>query len=79
MNKRQDLIELLADSDTSLNFTHEQSDLSEFQEVHDDDFDVQTAAKSPPLVVKGGGGGGSFYLWKPYWIKDWCSGAARPI
>ena len=26
-NKRQDLIELLADSSTSLNFTHEQSDL----------------------------------------------------
>ena len=39
-NKRQDLIELLADSSTSLNFTHERSDLSEFQEVHDDDFDV---------------------------------------
>ena len=41
-NKRQDLIKLLADSGASLNFTHEQSDLSEFQEVHDDDFDVQT-------------------------------------
>ena len=39
-NKRQDLIALLADSSASLNFTHEQSDLSEFQEVHDDDFDV---------------------------------------
>ena len=52
-NKRQDLIKLLADSGTSLNFTHEWSDLSEFQEVHDDDFDVQTAAKSPPLTVKG--------------------------
>ena len=37
-NKRQDLIELLADSGTSLNFTHEWSDLSEFQEVHNDDF-----------------------------------------
>ena len=55
MNKRQDLIELLADSGTSLNFTHERSNLSEFQEVHDDDFDVQTAAKSPPLAVKGVG------------------------
>ena len=55
-NKRQDLIELLADSGTLLNFTHEQSNLSEFQEVHDDDFDVQTATKSPPLAVKGGGG-----------------------
>ena len=54
-NKRHDHIELLADSGASLNFTHEQSDLSEFQEVHDDDFDVQTAAKSPPLAVKGGG------------------------
>ena len=54
-NKRQDLIELLADSSTSLNFTHEQSDLSEFQEVHDDDFDMQTATKSPPLAVKGVG------------------------
>ena len=53
--KKQDLIELLADSGTSLNFTHEQSNLSEFQEVHDDDFDVQTAMKSPPLTVKGGG------------------------
>ena len=31
-NKRQDLIELLADSGASLNFTHEQSDFSEFQE-----------------------------------------------
>ena len=51
--KKQDLIEMLADSGTSLNFTHEQSDLSEFQEVHDDDFDVQTAAKSPSLAVKG--------------------------
>ena len=51
-NKKQDLIELLADSGASLNFTHERSDLSEFQEVHDDDFDVQTAAKSPPLAVK---------------------------
>ena len=37
-NKRQDLIELLADSGPSLKFTHERSDLSEFQEVHDDDF-----------------------------------------
>ena len=55
MNKRQDLIELLADSDTSLNFTHEQSDLSEFQEVHDDDFDMQTATKSLPWAVKGVG------------------------
>ena len=54
-NKEQDLIELLADSSASLNFTHEQSDLSEFQEVHDDDFNVQTAAKSPPLTVKGVG------------------------
>ena len=54
-NKRQDLIELLAHSGASLNFTHEQSDLSEFQEVHDDDFDVQTATKSPPLAVKGVG------------------------
>ena len=54
-NKRHDHIELLADSGASLNFTHEQSDLSEFQEVHDDDFDVQTAAKSPPLAVKGVG------------------------
>ena len=54
-NKRQDLIELLADSSASLNFTHEQSDLSEFQEVHDDDFDVQTAMKSPPLAIKGVG------------------------
>ena len=54
-NKRQDLIELLADSGTLLNFTHEQSDLSEFQEVHDNDFDVQTAAKSPSLAVKGVG------------------------
>ena len=54
-NKRQDLIELLADSGASLNFTHEQSNLSEFQEVHDDDFNVQTAVKSPPLAVKGGG------------------------
>ena len=30
--------------------------LSKFQNVHDDDFDVQTAAKSPPLAVKGGVG-----------------------
>ena len=35
--------------------TSERSNLSEFQEVHDDDFDVQTATKSPPLAVKGGG------------------------
>ena len=49
----QDLIELLADSGASLNFTHERSNLSEFQEVHDDDFDVQTATKSPLLAVKG--------------------------
>ena len=54
-NKKQDLVELLADSGTSLNFTHEQSNLSEFQEVHDDDFNVQTAMKSPPLAVKGVG------------------------
>ena len=54
-NKKQDLIELLADSSTSLNFTHERSNLSEFQEVHDDDFNVQTAAKSPSLTVKGVG------------------------
>ena len=54
-NKKQDLIELLADSGALLNFTHEQSDLSKFQEVHDKDFDVQTAAKSPPLAVKGVG------------------------
>ena len=54
-NKKQDLVELLADSGALLNFTHERSDLSEFQEVHDNDFDVQTAAKSPPLAVKGGG------------------------
>ena len=52
-NKKHDLIELLADSGASLNLTHERSDLSEFQEVHDDDFNVQTAAKSPPLAVKG--------------------------
>ena len=50
---KQNLIELLADSGASLNFTHEWSNLSEFQEVHDDDFDVQTAVKSPPLAVKG--------------------------
>ena len=54
-NKEQDLIELLADSGALLNFTHERSDLSEFQEVHDDDFYVQTAMKSPPLAVKGVG------------------------
>ena len=54
-NKRQDLIELLADSGALLNFTHERSNLSEFQEVPDDDFDMQTAAKSPPLAVKGVG------------------------
>ena len=54
-NKKQDLVELLADSGASLNFTHEQNNLSEFQEVHDDDFDVQTAVKSPPLAVKGVG------------------------
>ena len=54
-NKKQDLIELLADSGASLKFTHEQSDLSKFQEVHDDDFNMQTAAKSPPLAVKGVG------------------------
>ena len=51
-NKKHNLIELLADSSALLNFTHEQSDLSEFQEVHDDDFDVQTAAKSPLPAVK---------------------------
>ena len=56
-NRKQDLIELLADSGTLLNFTHERSNLSEFQEVYDDDFDMQTATKSPPLTVKGGGGG----------------------
>ena len=54
-NKKQDLVELLVDSGTSLNFTHEQSNLSEFQKVHDDDFDMQTAAKSPSLAVKGVG------------------------
>ena len=54
-NKKYNLIELLADSSTSLNFTHERSDLSEFQEVYDDDFNVQTATKSPPLAVKGVG------------------------
>ena len=54
-NKKQNLIELLADSGASLNFTHEQSDLSEFQEVHDDDFDMQTATKSLPWAVKGVG------------------------
>ena len=54
-NKKQDLIELLADSGASLNFTHEQSNLSEFQQVHDDDFNVQTVTKSPPLAVKGVG------------------------
>ena len=52
-NKKQDLIELLADSSTSLNFTHKRSDLSEFQEVYDDDFNIQTAVKSSPLAVKG--------------------------
>ena len=62
-NKKQDLIELLADSGASLNFTHEWSNLSEFKEVHDDDFNVQTAAKSPPLAVKGGG------MYVPY---DFC-------
>ena len=50
-NKKQYLIELLTDSGASLNFTHEQSDLSELQEVHDDDFYVQIATKSPPLAV----------------------------
>ena len=54
-NKRQDLIEILADSGALLKFTHERSDLSEFQGVHDDDFNVQTAVKSPPLAVKGVG------------------------
>ena len=107
-NKKQDLIELLADSSALLNFTHEWSDLSEFQEVHDDEFDVQTAMKSPPLAVKGGwdvcssqllqisgqepkklfsctlssmyhGSTIDFYLWEPFWIKDWCWGAACPI
>ena len=53
--KKQDLVELLADSSALLKFTHEQSDLSKFQEVHDDNFDVQTATKSPPLAVKGVG------------------------
>ena len=52
---KQDLIKLLADSGTSLNFTHDQSDLGEFQEVHDDNFDMQTAMKSPLLAVKGVG------------------------
>ena len=106
-NKEQDLIELPADSSTLLNFTHEQSDLSEFQEVHDDDFDMQTATKSPPLAVKGVGCmflmtsmtsrskserliclypvfyvpgiNQGFYLWEPFWIKDWHLGEAHPV
>ena len=49
---KQDLIELLADSSTSLNFTHERSDQSQFQEVNDKDFDIQIVLKSPPLAVK---------------------------
>ena len=68
-NKKHDLIELLADSGASLNFTHERSNLSEFQEVHDDDFDVQTAAKSPPLTVKGGGGMYVPHNFCNFWVK----------
>ena len=68
-NKKHNLIELLADSGTSLNFTHEQSDLSEFQEVHDDDFDVQTAAKSPPLAVKGVGCMYVPHNFCDFWVK----------
>ena len=44
----QGLIEMLADSGASLNFTHDQSDLSEYQEISDEDFSVQTASKFPP-------------------------------
>ena len=51
----QGLIEMLADSGTSLNFTYDRSDLSEYQEISDEDFSVQTASKSPSLAVKGVG------------------------
>ena len=46
---------MLADSGASLNFTHDQSNLSEYQEISDKDFSVQTASKSPSLAVKGVG------------------------
>ena len=51
----QGLIEMLTDSGASLNFTHDRSDLSEYQEISDKDFSVQTASKSPSLAVKGVG------------------------
>ena len=44
---------MLADSGASLNFTYDRSDLSEYQEISDQDFSVQTASKSPSLAVKG--------------------------
>ena len=49
----QGLIEMLADSGASLNFTYDRSDLSEYQEISDQDFSVQTASKSPSLAIKG--------------------------
>ena len=55
VKKHKDHIGLLADSSTSLHFTNERSDLSEYEVVNDKEFTITTASAGHPLIVKGWG------------------------
>jgi hypothetical protein len=55
VKKNKDQIDLLADSDASLHFTNQRSNLSEYEVVDDKDFTVTMASAGHPLTVAGRG------------------------
>ena len=46
-------IDLLADSSTSLHFTNERSNLSEYEVINDEEFTITMASTGHPLTVRG--------------------------
>ena len=54
-SKTKKTIEILADSGASASFTMNKSDLTEFEQITDDDLIVKTAANDNTLMIKGKG------------------------
>ena len=52
--KTQDTIEIMADSGTSISFTHTKSDLSEFKQLNNKNFIAKTASNTT-LHIRGVG------------------------
>jgi hypothetical protein len=71
VQKHKDQVDLLADSGTSLHFTNQRSDLSDYDVVNEKNFTVTMASAGRPLTVAGHG---SMYLMTSENHKDKESG-----